>query len=64
MSFHIGEDLREEIKSLADRLDTAIPCNIDILAWPLPLLIALVERIEKLEQRLLDKNKTGNYHQN
>jgi hypothetical protein len=46
----ITEYERDIIEKLAARLGTRIPYYISEIAWSLPLLEALVARIERLEQ--------------
>jgi hypothetical protein len=50
-------DERKRIEALALRLGPPIPGNISIVAWSLPLLEALVDRIDELERRLDEANR-------
>jgi len=42
----------EEAEKLAERLGTSIPSGIDLVLWALPILEAITDRIERIEQRL------------
>ncbi len=44
---------KKRAEELAERLGVEIPDSIQMGLWPLPLLEALVDRIEKLEMRML-----------
>lgn len=46
------EDVRAE--ALAERLGTSIPGVILMTHWPLPILEAIVDRIEDIERRIGD----------
>ena len=54
---YIGPSERGRINALAKQLETYIPGDIALSAWPLPLLEALVERVIALEQRLGEKRE-------
>ncbi len=43
---------RERAEKLAERLGIEIPDSISMGLWPLPLLEILVDRLEKLEERV------------
>lgn len=50
----ISDPERNRISALAERLGTHIPPGIGLQAWSLPILEALLKRIEKLEKELHD----------
>lgn len=45
-------DVRDIAKQLAEKLGTRIPVTIDIHFWTIPILYALSEKIDSLEERL------------
>jgi hypothetical protein len=50
-SFALGpSETGADIDRLAERLGTTIPPGIDGRAWALPILLAMMERIEALER--------------
>ncbi len=49
----------ERAEALAKRLGVEIPDSISIRLWPLPLLEALVDRLEKLEAAAEEHDKFG-----
>lgn len=46
---------QREAEELAERVGTHIPGGIHLPFWSLPILVVLLERIEKLEQRIQER---------
>jgi hypothetical protein len=51
------EEERERADALCRRLDTYIPGGITFAMWPLPVLEAIVDRLERFEQRLTEMER-------
>lgn len=58
---NLTKDEKERIEVLESRLSTFIPGNISIVAWPLPLLEKVIDRLERIELRLerLERDMPG-----
>ncbi|RLB06449.1 MAG: hypothetical protein DRG83_00270 [Deltaproteobacteria bacterium] len=57
--FWVDPHTKEKAEKLAERLGTLIPSEIDLVLWALPILEAIADRIEKIEQRLEKLTKGG-----
>jgi len=50
--FYISSFYKKKVEEFAEKLGISIPHDIDLVLWSLPILEAIVDRLESLERRL------------
>lgn len=59
MMFYISEETRYRMNAIAAKAGTFIPGEIEVLAWTLPILEKLLDRIQELENKIDAATKTS-----